>query len=117
MLPISICLVALLALALPTSVYSLNYVAYFIQWGIYGRNYQVSDIPFDIVTHINYAFLNLDATGAIKSGDSYADTDKAFDGDSWDTAQQPYRGNFWQLKKAKEAHPNLKLLYRYLVFN
>jgi chitinase len=87
-----------------------NFVAYFINWGIYGRNYQVTDIPFTMVTHINYAFGNIGPGGQLILGDPYADIDKAFPGDSWDTSVQPYRGNFWQLKKAKQQYPQLKVL-------
>jgi GH18 family chitinase len=36
-------------------------MGYFISWGIYGRNYTVDNVPFDNLTHINYAFLKLEA--------------------------------------------------------
>jgi GH18 family chitinase len=31
-------------------------VGYFIEWGIYGRNYLVKDIPANKLTHVNFAF-------------------------------------------------------------
>lgn len=106
-------------------------IGYFVQWGIYGRNYQVADIEksgsASYMTHINYAFGNVrnnrcevgvvqpsdPNTGA--GGDAFADYTKAFaaaqsvDGvaDTWD---QPLRGNWNQLKKLKARHPNLKVL-------
>ena len=106
-------------------------IGYFVQWGIYGRNYQVADIEksgsASYMTHINYAFGNVrnnrcevgvvqpsdPNTGA--GGDAFADYTKAFaaaqsvDGvaDTWD---QPLRGNWNQLKKLKAKHPGLKVL-------
>ncbi|NOX60365.1 MAG: hypothetical protein GXP42_00220 [Chloroflexi bacterium] len=106
----------------PTPAHEI--VAYFTQWGIYGRQYFVKDIvangAADKLTVINYAF------GHIKDGecvmvtqtgvmDAYADYQKSFtaaqsvDGvaDQWN---QPLRGNFNQLKKLKAMYPNLKVL-------
>jgi GH18 family chitinase len=90
---------------------SKKFVAYFIAWGIYGRNYQPSDIPADKLTHINYAFANIDASGRVALGDSYADIDKAYPGDSWDTSLQPFRGTFNQIMNViRKEHPHLKVL-------
>jgi len=82
-------------------------LAYFTAWSIYGRSYFVSDIPGDKITHINYAFANIGWDGRIDIGDSWADTEKTFDGDTWD---QPLRGNFKQLIKLKEKYPHLRTL-------
>ena len=82
-------------------------IAYYPAWATYARNYQVSDIPDQKLTHINYAFANI-AGGKCVLGDSYADTDKAFAGDTWD--QGAKRGNFNQLTKLKAANPGLKTM-------
>lgn len=82
-------------------------LAYFTAWSIYGRSFFVSDIPGDKITHINYAFANIGSDGRIALGDPWADTDKAFDGDTWD---QPLRGNFNQLIKLKQKYPQLRTL-------
>lgn len=82
-------------------------VAYYPSWATYARNYQVADISAEKITHINFAFANV-ADGKCVVGDSYADTDKAFAGDSWDTGAK--RGNFNQLTKLKEANPNLETM-------
>lgn len=82
-------------------------VAYFVAWGVYGRNYHVSDIPADKITHINYAFANI-SNGECVLGDPYADIDKYYPGDSWDAGA--LRGNFNQLNKLKAEHPHLKTL-------
>ncbi len=82
-------------------------VAYFTAWSIYGRSYFVHDIPGDKITHINYAFANIGWDGRIAIGDSWADTEKTFDGETWN---QPLRGNFNQLIKLKEKYPHLRTL-------
>ncbi|NEE44180.1 chitinase, partial [Streptomyces sp. SID8455] len=68
-------------------------------------------------THINYAFGNVQ-NGKCTIGDAYADYEKAYtaeqsvDGvaDTWD---QELRGNFNQLRKLKELHPDLKVLWSF----
>jgi|GEM_PF-2065778 len=84
-------------------------VAYFTAWGIYGRNYQVSNIPAGKITHINYAFSNVTSDGKCILGDSYADIDKGggYQGE-WDPGA--LRGNFRALKELKKTNPKLKIL-------
>lgn len=81
-------------------------VGYFTGWSTYS-NYQVSDIDASLLTHINYAFANISSDGKIAVGDSWADVEKTFPGD---TADQPYKGNFYQLTKLKQQYPHLKTL-------
>lgn len=83
-------------------------IGYFTSWSIYGRNYQPTDIPYDKVDVINYAFANIGYDGKVVDGDSYADHDKAYPGDCWNPGCK--RGNFNQLNKAKAAHPGLKTM-------
>ncbi|MDG2307084.1 MAG: glycosyl hydrolase family 18 protein [Candidatus Binatia bacterium] len=83
-------------------------VGYFTSWSIYDRNYHVSDIPADKLTHINYAFVNVSADGRCTLGDPYADVEKFYEGDSWDAGA--LRGNFNQLQKLKQDHPHLATL-------
>ncbi|GHF39256.1 chitinase [Deinococcus metalli] len=108
-------------------------VAYFTQWGIYGRNYLVKNIDTSgtaaTLTHINYAFGNIyNAGGTYKcdivtraesgngdGGDAFADYGKSFDAASSvdgvaDVWNQPLKGNFNQLRKLKAKYPNLRLL-------
>lgn len=82
-------------------------LAYFAAWSIYGRSYNVKDIPADKLTHINYAFANIGSDGRIAIGDSWADTEKTFGSDTWD---QPLRGNFNQLIQLKKKYPHLRTL-------
>jgi chitinase len=94
-------------------------VGYFVQWGVYGRNYQVKNIKTSgsasKLTHINYAFGNV-VNSRCQIGDPYADYDKFYDAsqsvdgqsDTWDNGA--LRGNFNQLRKLKAQYPNLKVL-------
>lgn len=90
-----------------TSTGNKHIVAYYPGWATYERNYQVSSIRGDLLTHINYAFANIDSNGNCVLGDSYADTEKSFPGDTWD---EPLRGNFKQLKLLKQKYPHLKTI-------
>jgi len=83
-------------------------VGYYIEWGIYGRDYQPADMPLDKITHVNYAFANIDESGRIAIGDPYAAVEKSYPGDTWD---QPYRGTYNQLNNVLRAqYPHLKTL-------
>ncbi|CCH35424.1 glycosyl hydrolase family 18 protein [Actinosynnema sp. NPDC047251] len=114
-------------------------VGYFVQWGIYGRQFFVKNLDTNgsaaKLTHINYAFGNIDPVnltclhGVTKgtspnpqdpnqgdgAGDAEADYSRPFssaqsvDGVA-DTGWEPLRGNYNQLKKLKAKHPHLKVL-------
>ncbi|WP_432119182.1 glycoside hydrolase family 18 protein [Streptomyces sp. bgisy032] len=96
-------------------------IGYFTEWGTYDRKYYVKNIETsgsaDKLTHINYAFGNVTG-GKCAMGDGYAATDRAYtaaesvDGqaDTWD---QPLRGTFNQLRKLKQKHPDLKVLWSF----
>ncbi len=94
-------------------------VAYFIQWGIYGRNYYVKDVETSgaagKLTHLNYAFGFVGAEGTCTSADPWADwergvgAEESVDGVA-DAGDQALKGNLNQLKKLKAKHPGLKAL-------
>nr|WP_246271568.1 glycoside hydrolase family 18 protein [Amycolatopsis acididurans] len=97
-------------------------LGYFAEWGVYQRNYHVKNIETSgsaaKLTHINYAFGNV-TNGQCAIGDTYAAYDKYYDAaasvdgvsDTWDTGA--LRGNFGQLKRLKQMHPGLKVLYSF----
>jgi chitinase len=83
-------------------------VGYFTEWGIYGRKYNVPDIPAAKLTHINYAFAKINERGECALFDSYPAIDKAYPGDKWDPGE--LRGSFKQLQLLKKKHPHVKTL-------
>ncbi|MFN8445015.1 MAG: glycosyl hydrolase family 18 protein [Caldilineaceae bacterium] len=115
------------ATATPTGQTATNnrtLIAYFAQWGIYGRNYHVKNILSSgsaaKLNVINYAFGNVVNGQCImttQSGvmDAYADYQRSYGAadsvsgvaDQWN---QPLRGNFNQLKQLKARYPQLKVL-------
>lgn len=110
-------------------------VGYFVQWGIYGRQYFVKDMDAAKLTHVNYAFGNIDPVnltclhGVTKgtspnpqdpnqgdgAGDAEADYSRpmsaaqSVDGVA-DSGWEPLRGNYNQLRKLKAKFPALKVL-------
>ncbi|HLO03187.1 MAG TPA: glycosyl hydrolase family 18 protein [Symbiobacteriaceae bacterium] len=78
--------------------------AYYAQWATYS-GFNVSDIDGSKITHLNYAFADIGDDLKLKVGDPSADVEKAFPGDS---ASDPYKGNFNQLRKLKQTYPHLK---------
>ncbi len=100
-------------------------VGYFTAWGIYQRAYLVKNLvtsgSADKLTHVNYAFGNINANGECYivnqsgEGDAWADYGRSFTaaesvdgvGDTW---SQPLRGNFNQLKELKAQNPGLRTL-------
>ena len=93
-------------------------VAYFTQWGIYGRNFVVRDIVSNgtapKLTHLNYAFGFLDEHAKCISIDPWADYQKPFEAvqavsGKADEAGQPLFGNLNQLKQLKAKFPNLHI--------
>lgn len=100
-------------------------VGYFTQWGVYGRDFQVKDLDTSgaaaRLTHINYAFGNVNADGKCFTGnipgeaDAWADYARPLDAAGSvdgvaDTDAQPLAGNFNQLRELKAKHPRLKVM-------
>ncbi|PPK63613.1 glycoside hydrolase family 18 protein [Actinokineospora auranticolor] len=93
-------------------------VGYFIQWGIYARDYHAANLVTSgtaaRLTHLNYAFGSLDEQGNCVSADAWADfqrpvpAEQSVDGVA-DVAGQPVSGNLNQLRKLKVKYPNLKV--------
>jgi chitinase len=98
-------------------------VGYFIEWGIYGRQYLVKNVAtsgsaarLDV---INYAFGNVapDAGGDVvcKLADEWADYQKNWTADESVTGEEvtwprPILGNFQQLQALKTLYPDLKVV-------
>jgi endoglucanase len=108
---------------LPIAEHDGVLAAYFPEWGIYGRNYRLADVPGDQLTHLIYAFANLTAAGEMTLFDSYAAIEKRFSADEsvsgeadlWyyppddPRSAQTIWGNFNQLALLKEKYPHLRI--------
>lgn len=99
-------------------------VGYFTQWGIYDRAYFVKNLDTSgsaaKLTHVNYAFGNIDSTGRcfqanqLGQGDAWADYQRRFTADQTvngqaDVYNQPIAGNINQLKQLKAKYPHLRV--------
>lgn len=108
--------------------------AYFVEWGVYGRNFPMNRVPVPNLTHLLYGFI------PICGGDGINDSLKTIPGsfealqkscagrsnfkvsihDPWAAVQkpqkgvsawnEPYKGNFGQIMAVKRANPHLKVL-------
>ncbi|MBU2280381.1 MAG: chitinase [Gammaproteobacteria bacterium] len=105
--------------------------AYFVEWGIYGRNYHAYDIPAKNLTHLFYGFIPVCGPNAslqrdnpqgysalqaqcqgkpnytVMVHDKWAALDKGYPNDKWD---QPIKGLFAEMYRLKKTNPHLKIL-------
>ncbi len=97
----------------------LQRVAYFVQWGIYARQYFVRNVATSgqaaRLTTINYAFGGVSQDGTCSSLDPWADFQRpASAGESVDGVAdvpgQALAGNFNQLRKLKQQFPGLRVV-------
>ena len=89
--------------------------AYYPEWAIYSRDFDIADIAADDLTHLIYAFAKIDASGRMSLFDPYAAVEKTFKADESvdgvaDTWDQELAGNFNQLAELKVSNPGLKNL-------
>ncbi|KAF2000432.1 glycoside hydrolase family 18 protein [Amniculicola lignicola CBS 123094] len=95
----------------PNPAMGYKSVAYFTNWGIYGRKYTPEKIPADKLTHILYSFGdNKPDTGEVFLTDKWADTDIHYANDSWNDVGTNLYGNLKQLNLMKRQNRNLKVL-------
>lgn len=52
---------------------AVRVVQYYAQWAIYGRQYYPRDMKIDQLTHVNYAFFEINSACQVASIDEYAD--------------------------------------------
>jgi GH18 family chitinase len=89
-------------------------IGYYPSWAA-GRGVFVKDIPVAKLTHINYAFSNISASGECILGDPAADVERVYSADESvnglkDRDSSEFHGNFNQLLELKKLYPDLKVL-------
>ncbi|KAH9826310.1 glycoside hydrolase family 18 protein [Teratosphaeria destructans] len=86
-------------------------LAYYGNWFIYARNFNVSEIPASKLTHILYAFANINnETGEVYLSDEFADVQKPFEGDHPVANDTNLYGNLKQLYLLKKGNRHLKTM-------
>ncbi|KAI1073334.1 hypothetical protein LB507_011651, partial [Fusarium sp. FIESC RH6] len=86
-------------------------MVYFVNWGTYERNFQPQDLPASSITHVLYAFMNVQTDGTVFTEDTYADLEKHHEGDSWlESNEQNAFGCVKQLFSLKKKHRQVKIL-------
>lgn len=84
----------------------MKIVAYYAGWATRSGR-EVRDINASLLTHLNYAFANVSPDLRAVVGDPKIDLDKRFPDD---TDDEPFYGNYNQLRKLKEKHPHVKVI-------
>ena len=102
------CFLSSLSIIYPLAAANFKVVGYYASWAIYRHPpFYPQEIDGNLLTHINYAFINVDKKGNLILFDAWADTGHRTD---WNS-QKPYWGNFLQLNALKKKYPHLRTLF------
>ncbi|EGV66010.1 Chitinase 4 [Yamadazyma tenuis] len=83
---------------------------YFSNWSIYERNHFPTDIDWQWVNHLYYAFLSIDTnTGSVSFSDTWADVEVPLPS-PLDPSKKVH-GLVAQLRQIKQLHPQLKIMF------
>jgi chitinase len=81
-------------------------ITYYGDWVHYAGqdNFEPSQLPLTKLTHINYAFIDLEEDGSVSFLDTYAAFEKTF-GEAWDS---DHKGVIGQFRKLRQQFPNTR---------
>ncbi|TDZ61460.1 Endochitinase 42 [Colletotrichum trifolii] len=83
---------------------------YFVNWGVYSRQYHAYNLPGPQLTNVLYAFMNVRDSGEVYTTDAYSDTQLHYPGDSWNDVGNNAYGSVKQLFLQKKANRRLKVM-------
>ncbi|KAI0009748.1 glycoside hydrolase superfamily [Xylariaceae sp. FL0662B] len=83
---------------------------YFTNWGTYTSGYQPQELPVSELTHIIYAFADIDVNGTVRSSDPAVDLEKRYPLDSTNNFTTNAYGVVKQLFIHKKHNRHLKTL-------
>ena len=91
--------------------YPYRNVMYYGDWSVYGgqHNFDPCDMQGNLITHLNFAFMDFDANGDLVLCDKFADFEKGLKNQSGMPYGGPYTGVFGGMLALRDKNPNLKL--------
>ncbi len=82
--------------------------AYYTSWSIYGRKFEVNELPAANLTHLNYAFATVTASGAVQLTDLWADVQRPIIKNTFNNSADLLMGNLGALFELKAQQRHLK---------
>lgn len=86
-------------------------VVYYGDWSIYGgqKNFNPGQIDGSLITHLNFAFLDMDANGDLVLCDEHADFQTILPEQEGITYGEPYAGVLGAMSILRSKYPNMKI--------
>lgn len=99
------------AQAAETTAPAYRNVVYYGEWSIYAgqKNFYPSMIDGSLITHLNFAFMDMDANGDLVLCDEHADYLAILPEQSGLTYGEPYAGVLGAMSILRSKYPNMKI--------